>query len=50
MPLTFPRLAVIALLGLLGACASGQDAPVACKGEPFALNAGLWTPTAEDLR
>ena len=50
MPLTLPRLAVIALLGLLGACASGQDAPVACKGEPFALNAGLWTPTAEDLR
>ncbi len=40
---------LFALAGLLAGCASGE--PLArAHGPIFALNAGLWHPTPQDLR
>ncbi len=40
---------LLALAGLLAGCASGE--PLArAHGPIFALNAGLWHPTPQDLR
>jgi hypothetical protein len=51
--MTTTRLRAACLIALLalGACSNFKPAreAAACTGTPFALNAGLWTPTAEDL-
>ncbi|HWX49639.1 MAG TPA: type IV secretion system lipoprotein VirB7 [Roseomonas sp.] len=47
------RLLVLALAStVLSGCAGLDPAQKAraCQGTPFVLNAGLWTPTPEDLR
>lgn len=51
MPLLRPL--VLALAGVALSGCAGLDAAqeaLACQGTPFVLNAGLWTPTPEDLR
>lgn len=38
-----------ALLMILCGCQTGAVAP-RCSGSAFGLNAGRWTPTAEDMK